>query len=111
MKRTIAGAALALVITGCTSWWPWGGSSGEVPRVPAGATAYKCEAGKELFVRYLDGGKSAMVVFPEREFRLDRVDGGNRYSNGNTTLTVDGPTAMVQEGSTVTHSNCKAGNG
>lgn len=110
--RTIVIAALVplvLATGGCSSWWPFGGgSSGEVPRVPPGATAYKCDAAKELFVRYADGGKAAMIVFPEREFRLDRTaDGGTRYSNGHTTLSVDGATAMLEEGSTVTHSNCK----
>ncbi|MCZ7563238.1 MAG: MliC family protein [Burkholderiales bacterium] len=106
--RAIVIAALALSTGGCTSWWPWGGSSGEVPRVPPGATAYKCDGGKELFVRYLEGGKSAMIVFPEREFRLDRVgDAGGRYSNGRTTLTLDGGAATLQDGSAATHTNCK----
>jgi membrane-bound inhibitor of C-type lysozyme len=112
MKRsmTLAVASLALLATGCTSWWPWGGGSGgDVPRVPPGATAYKCDGGKELFVRYADGGKSVMIIFPEREFRLDRVaDAGTRYSNGYTTLVVDGGTATLQEGSTVPYANCKA---
>lgn len=111
-KRFVpAVASLALLSAGCTSWWPWGGGSGDVPRVPPGATAYKCDGGKELFVRYADGGKSAMIVFPEREFRLDRVGGdtGTRYSNGHTTLMVDGDAAMLQEGSTASHANCKPG--
>lgn len=105
-----AAASLALLTAGCSSWWPWGGGSGDVPRVPPGATAYKCDAGKELFLRYLDGGKSVMVIFPEREFRLDRAAGaGTQYSNGQTTLTVDAGTAMLQEGGTVSHANCKTG--
>ncbi|MCC6609924.1 MAG: hypothetical protein IT515_09670 [Burkholderiales bacterium] len=100
--------SLALLTAGCSSWWPWGGGSGDVPRVPPGATAYKCDAGKELFVRYLNGGKSAMIVFPEREFRLDRTgDAGSPYANGQTTLTVGAGTATLQEGGTVTHANCK----
>jgi len=110
MKRTLtlAVTSLALLAAGCTSWWPWSGGSGDVPRVPPGATAYKCDAGRELFVRHLDGGKSVMVIFPEREFRLDRAAGeGTRYSNGHTTLVVDGGAVMVQEGSAVPYANCK----
>ena len=106
MKRH---AALLLVVwlVGCS----WFGSGGDVPRVPRGATAYKCDGGKDLYVRYLDGGKSAMVIFPEREFRLDAVATGSgaRYSNGSTTLSTQGSEAMLEEGGSVTFANCKSG--
>ena len=106
-------ACLVLVagLTGCSSWWPWGGSGGDVPRVPPGATAYKCDGGKELYVRYMDGGKAAMVIYPEREFRLDSeaTGSGVRYTNGRTTLHTKGAEAMLEEGSTAVYSNCKSG--
>lgn len=104
---------LVVWLPGCSSWswWPWGDSGGDVPSVPPGATAYKCDGGKELYVRYLDGGKSAMVIFPEREFRLDavRTGSGARYSNGHTSLATKGSEAMLEEGSSVAYSNCKSG--
>ena len=116
MKRyasLILAPMLVLWLAGCSSWswWPWGGSGGEVPRVPPGATAYKCDGDKELFVRYVDGGKSAMVIYPEREFRLDAVDtgSGTRYSNGHTTLRTSGSEATLEEGSNIVYSNCKSG--
>jgi membrane-bound inhibitor of C-type lysozyme len=100
----------AVSLAGCSSWWPWGGSSGEVPRVPPGATAYKCDENKELYVRYIDGGKSAMVIYPEREFRLDSAETGSgvRYTNGHTTLRTKGSEATLEEGNTVVYSNCKS---
>lgn len=110
MKR-YASLIFVAGLAGCSSWWPWGDSGGEVPRVPPGATAYKCDGGAELFVRYLDGGKSVMVIYPEREFRLDAVEtsSGARYSNGRTTLTTKGNAAALDEGSNVVYSNCKSG--
>ncbi len=105
--------ALILVagLAGCSSWWPWGDSGGDVPRVPPGATAYKCDGGKELFVRYGDGGKSAMIIYPEREFRLDAetAGAGARYSNGRTVLVTTGSGATLEEGSSMVFSNCKSG--
>ncbi len=101
---------LAVCLGGCSSWWPWGESSGEVPRVPPGATVYKCDGGKEFYVRYLDGGKSAMVIYPEREFRLDTVEAGSgaRYSNGHTSLITNGSEATLEEGSNILFSGCKS---
>jgi len=116
MKRyaaLILAPILIVSLAGCSSWswWPWGSSGGEVPRVPPGATAYKCDGGKELFVRYVGDGKSAMVVYPEREFRLDAVetDSGARYSNGHTTLRTQGGEATLEEGSNIVFANCKSG--
>ena len=116
MKRyasLILAPILVVWLAGCSSWslWPWGDSGGEVPRVPPGATAYKCDDDKELFVRYVDGGKSAMVIYPEREFRLDAVEVGSgaRYSNGHTTLRANGSEATLEEGSNIVYSNCKSG--
>ena len=116
MKRyasLILALNLVVWLPGCSgwSWWPWGGSGGDVPRVPPGATAYKCDGDKELYVRYLDGGRSVMVIYPEREFRLDAVETGSgaRYSNGRTILATNGSEAVLEEGSNIVFSNCKSG--
>jgi membrane-bound inhibitor of C-type lysozyme len=85
-----------LLLCGCASWF----GSSERPRYPPDATVYKCDGGKELVVRYVDNGKSAMIVYPEREFRLDSVPGasGVRYTNGRTTLLTKGENAVLEEG-------------
>jgi membrane-bound inhibitor of C-type lysozyme len=103
--------SLVVWLGGCSSWWPWGDSSGDVPRVPPGATAYKCDGGKELYVRNLDGGKSVMVILPEREFRLDAVETGSaaRYSNGRTSLSTNGGEVTLEEGGNIAFSGCKSG--
>jgi membrane-bound inhibitor of C-type lysozyme len=110
-SRLFLAGLLAVSLVGCSSWWPFGESSGEVPRVPPGATAYKCDGNKDLYVRYVDGGKSAMVIYPEREFRLDAAETGSgaRYTNGRTTLRTKGSEATLEEGSAIVYSNCKSG--
>jgi len=99
----------AAALAGCSGWWPFGSSDAERPRWPSDAVVYKCETGKELVVQYLDGGKSAMVYFPEREFRLDPVvtASGARYSNGRTTLYTQGDEAFLDEAGQRTHAGCK----
>ena len=102
----------ALALAGCSSWswWPFGSSApADRPRWPSDAVVYKCDAGKQLVVRYLDGGKSAMIYFPEREFRLDPVvtASGARYSNGRTTLYSQGDEASLEEGGQRVFADCK----
>ncbi|HLB15500.1 MAG TPA: MliC family protein [Burkholderiales bacterium] len=100
--RAVAAVALLALAAGCSS------SGGDRPRWPADATIYKCDADKELVVQYLEDGKSAMVMYPERDFRLDQVvaASGVRYSNGRTTLHTKGPEAFLEEGGQTLFANC-----
>lgn len=105
-------AATAALLAGCGGggWWPWGGSPGaEIPRIPRDASVYACDGGKRLLVRYAGDRKSAMIVFPEREFRLDNAasESGAKYSNAHTTLSTKGDEAMLEEEGKTTFANCR----
>jgi membrane-bound inhibitor of C-type lysozyme len=104
----IAGVTLA----GCGGgWMPWSSSSGEVgvPRTPPGAKGYACEGGKRLLVRFEADAKSAWVIYPDREFRLDRIvsASGERFSNGSTTLATQDGEARLEESGAVQFAKCK----
>ena len=124
-RTTLLGGVLIVLIAllgGCGSMpsmpslpnvWPFGEKSGERSRVPPGATAYQCDNGRTLYVRYLETGKAAWVILPEREFRLNTLAAssaaaGARYSNGIGTLETKGNEATLSDGAAVTHANCKA---
>lgn len=87
---------------------PWGGPV-EQSRLPVDAAAYRCDGGKPLYVRYGPGNQFAMVLFPDREFRLDAVDGssGARFTNGRTNLEVGGAEVKITEGTATLYANCK----
>lgn len=114
-------AGMALFLAGCSTTsfdlknlWPLGGGKEQdLSRTPAGATAYACEGGKRLFVRYLDNGAAAWVILPDREFRLNKTTSGTgtRYSNGSTTLDINDGGATLSDGAAVTHAGCKASGG
>ena len=109
MKACTVFALVATVaLGGCSSWWSSDSSGIDRPRYPADATVYKCDGGKQLAVRYLDGGKSAMVIYPDREFRLDQESSasGARYTNGRTTLSTKGTDAAVEEGGQTVFAEC-----
>lgn len=103
-SRVVIAGSLAFVLAGCGLW----SGPQEQSRVPRDATVYKCDGNKQLVVRYLDGGKSAMVILPEREFRLDQVPAasGARYSNGRTTLSTQDKEAYVDDGNNRLFTNC-----
>lgn len=105
--------AVLLVATfglgGCGSLNWWSGPA-EQSRAPRDATIYKCDDAKQLPVRFEKDGKSAMIILPEREFRLDQIQAasGARYSNGRTTLNTKGTDASLEEGSKTLYANCKS---
>lgn len=131
-NRTVPGDRLALVtlrrvnpalpalaltfvaLSGCSSvnLWPFGeGQSQELSRKPAGATEYRCNNDRRFYVRFLDGGAAAWVIFPEREFRLDKVVSalGTRYSNGVAMLEDNDGEVSLRDGSATAFTGCKAG--
>ncbi len=96
---------IATAVAGCGTWSPWSGPT-EQSRIPRDAAVYQCEGGKTLAVRVEESGKSAMVIFPEREFRLDQTE-GTRYSNGRATLLAADNEAWLEEGDNRTFNDCK----
>jgi membrane-bound inhibitor of C-type lysozyme len=111
---TLAGSSLLFGACSSVDLWPFSGTKEQdLSRTPPGATAYQCEGGKRLFVRYLDNGAAAWVILPDREFRLNKAtsDSGIRYSNGNATLDLKDAGATLADGAAVTHAACKASGG
>ena len=118
ITRAVTLACASLVLSACSSvnltLWPFGGDKEQDPsRSPAGATTYRCEGGKRLFVRFLDNGAAAWVILPDREFRQNKAAAasGTRYSNGSATLDVNDGGTTLADGATVTHAGCKASGG
>ncbi len=105
-----AALACAVLLTGCGGgWWPLGARSRAETR-PAypDAKAYACAAGKRLLVQFGPANKYAMVIFPDREFRLDaQAPDGTKFSNGRTELSFANGEAKLEEGGTTLFANCK----
>ena len=104
---------LTLLLSGCggLNLWPFGGhgGAGRSGR-PANATQYVCGGGKTFYVRMLDNGNAAWVIYAEREFRLDKAESktGARYSNGVAVLEINGNQVALQDGPNISLPDCKA---
>ena len=108
------GAVLLASLAGCGGFSlgslnPWSGPVERARALPADATEYACDAAKRLVVRQLPGGNAVMIVFREREFRLDQAPGaqGARFTNGSTTFQSQGDRVFLEEEGAVTYSNCR----
>ncbi len=108
------GVVLAASLAGCGGFSlgslnPWSGPAERARTTPADATEYACDAAKRLVVRNLPGGNAVMIVFREREFRLDRAPSasGARFTNGSTTFQSQGDRVFLEEEGAVTYSNCR----
>jgi membrane-bound inhibitor of C-type lysozyme len=114
MKRSaaaIAAISATLILSSCSGgWWPFARSSGGENRIPPGATEFACAEGKRLLVRFSDDAQSAWILYPEREFRLDRSSSSDRYSNGITTLSLQGDSAQLDAEGVRQFSDCKRKN-
>jgi membrane-bound inhibitor of C-type lysozyme len=105
--RLLAAVAVAMMLSACSSVkvWPFGGDEvATVPGAPANSTAYFCEKNKKFYVRMLDNGATAWVILPEREFALAKS--GSTFSNGVSTLTVQGQEATLVVTPENTYSGC-----
>ncbi len=122
MQRTpmgMAGASLAgvaLLLSACgdmnlRKYNPFSGDPvQEQSRTPANATEYQCAGGKRLYIRMLDGGEAVWLILPERQLRVERIGSSQRYSKGNTVLSLNGSEASVADGTaTPPYSGCKTG--
>ena len=102
---------LSLLLAGCggINIWPFNRSSETQVGVPPNATEYRCAGGKGFYLRFLDTG-AAWVIFPERQFRLDKLanEPGVRFSNGIATLEITGNEANLTDGPSASYSNCTA---
>jgi membrane-bound inhibitor of C-type lysozyme len=103
---------LSLILTGCGSISMKdiplvGGNSSPQVRVPANATEYQCANGKKFYVRMLDNGSTAWLIYPDREAGLPKTSSGNRYTNGVAVLEINNGEATLNDGPAIAYAGCK----
>ena len=98
------------LLSACSSVqvWPFDGkSSSSSSHTLAGASHYQCAAGKDFYLRLVDNGANAWLIYPDREVFLTRDASGKRYSNGVAVLDLANPEATLNDGKTIAYSACK----
>lgn len=108
-KEIFLAAGVALMLAGCSSMkvWPFDDDKPHLTGQPANSTEFMCEGGKHFYVRYMDNGNTAWVIYPDREVALSKEASGSRYSNGVAVLEIKGNEATLNDGPGVSYTGCK----
>lgn len=93
--------AAALVVGACATDMP------QNVTFPERAT-YGCEGGRKFDVHFVPSGEYVTVFLGSKTYRLPRVPGPTqaKFSNGKTTLWLDGQSALVESQEAVAGRNC-----
>ena len=83
------------------------GKARELPRTPVGSTAYVCDNNAQFYVRMLNNGNDAWVIYPDHEVNLPKQADG-RFTNGTAVFTPGADGATLTDGEKVNYTACKA---
>lgn len=103
-------SGLFVILSACSSikFNPFGSESGELSRAPQNATEYVCDSKNRFYVRMLNNGSDAWLIYPDHEVNLPKAGGDNRYSSGAITLVINGAETSLNDGEKIAYTNCKA---
>lgn len=80
----------------------------EQSRVPQNATVYACDGGKLFYVRMLNNGNDAWLIYPDHEVNLmNSAENKTRYTSGNITLALNGEQTTLNDGEKIAYTGCK----
>lgn len=83
------------------------GKARELPRTPVGSVSYLCDNNAQFYVRFLNNGNDAWIIYPDHEVNLPKQADG-RYTNGTAVFTLSPTDATLTDGEKVNYSACKA---
>lgn len=75
--------------------------------MPADAVQYVCDGKQQFYVRMLNNGNDAWLIYPDHEVNLPRTGGDNRYASGAITLVLSGDQTTLNDGDKIAYTNCK----
>lgn len=77
--------------------------------IPENATAYECDGNKRFYVRMLNNGNDAWLIYPDHEVNLPKAgDDKNRFTSGAITLVINGASSTLNDGEKIAYAGCKA---
>jgi hypothetical protein len=102
---------VSAALLGCSSidtLNPFDNSVKERSTTPENATQYICEGNKQFFVRMLNNGNDAWLIYPDHEVNLTKVTGSNTYKVAAVTLEINGDQTTLTDGDKIAYTACKA---
>lgn len=110
-KQAVLVTFLVTLLAACGSMSlsnPFGAKDKELSRVPANATEYRCEDNQYFYVRMLNSGADAWLIYPDHEVNLTRSAGSTtRYTSGIITLDLNAENTTLNDGEKIAYVACK----
>lgn len=111
LKALLLALGLFTLLPSCSSMSlsnPFGSDSKEQSRTPANATEYICEGNKNFYVRMLNSGNDAWLIYPDHEVNLTKAsDANNRFTSGIIALVINGDATTLNDGEKIAYTGCK----
>lgn len=106
---TIMGIAIGtLLLSACSSLNPFASKEVVEQGKPANATEYVCEGNKRFYVRMLNNGADAWLIYPDHEVNLSKsATDANVYTSGAITLTLNNEASALNDGEKIAYTACK----
>jgi len=82
----------------------------EVNLTPEDTTEFQCANNEIFYLRYLEENNAVWVILKDREFRLDKNDGGNdtyTYTNSTISLDINEDSAVIEIDSPTLYEECQ----
>ncbi|MEQ1488218.1 MAG: hypothetical protein ABL920_06970 [Methylotenera sp.] len=108
-KQYLLTVNLLALLSACSSASPFGSAAKEQSTTPKNATAYVCDGNKQFYVRMLNNGSDAWLIYPDHEVNLTKASGSEgRYTSGVITLLINGAEATLNDGEKIAYTGCAA---
>ena len=104
----LAGSLALLAACSSLKLNPFGSDSAEQSRNPQNAVEYVCDAKKHFFVRMLNNGSDAWLIYPDHEVNLSKSGENNRYTSGVISLVINADATTLNDGEKIAYTGCKA---
>lgn len=112
IKLVVLLVATSSLISACSAISaldPFNAKTQERSKNPENAVEYVCDGNKHFFVRMLNQGKDAWLIYPDHEVNLTQNDSEkNRYVSGVVTLVINNEQTTLNDGDSIAYTGCKA---
>ncbi|MDO9151285.1 MAG: hypothetical protein Q7U33_07905 [Methylotenera sp.] len=111
LQQFVLASLLVAAIPACSSIGlpnPFRDDSSEMSQYPKDATEYVCDGNKRFYVRMLNNGNDAWLIYPDHEVNLPKSsDDDRRYASGVIALVINGDATTLNDGEKIAYLNCK----
>jgi hypothetical protein len=87
---------------------PFASDTNEQSLTPPNSTEYICDGNKSFYVRMLNNGNDAWLIYPDHEVNLAKSAAvSNRFTSGAIELVIDGDATTLNDGEKISYTACK----